>query len=86
LDLQSKLNITSKVKKSLEQDLVQLKKTLYDTKNQYREELEGLTSQNQLLEKNLKRIEREMPKIKRENHELVKKVRDLECANVELEQ
>jgi len=43
LDLQSQLKITNKVKKSLESDLVQLKKSLYETKQQYRSELEGLT-------------------------------------------
>jgi len=34
----------------------------------------------------LKRIERDLPKIKKENTELGKKVRDLEILNAELEQ
>ena len=61
-----------------------LKKTLYDTKNQYREEQEALTSQNQQLEKALQKIEREMPRLKSENGRLVRQVVDLEKANREL--
>lgn len=66
------------MKKSLEKDLVGLKKTLYDTKNQYREELEALTAQNQQLEKALQKIEREIPRLKTENGRLVRQVADLE--------
>ena len=50
LDLQSQLGITQQVKTSLEKELVSLKRTLFDSKNQYRNELNELTNQNQQLE------------------------------------
>ena len=46
IDLQNQLTITTKVKNSLEKELVSLKKTLFNTKNQYRDELACLTAQN----------------------------------------
>lgn len=47
LDLQSQLGITQQVKTSLEKELVSLKRTLFDSKSQYRDELNVLANQNQ---------------------------------------
>lgn len=62
-----------------------LKKQLFETKEQYRTEIQGLSSHNKQLEKSLKAIEREMPCLRRENTELCKQLKKLEQENLELE-
>ena len=43
-DLKNQLDITAKVKTSMEQEMSTLKRTLFESKNQFREQLNMLTT------------------------------------------
>jgi len=75
--LQNELTITAKVKNSLEKQLVSLKKTLFNTKNQYRDELTSLTARNQKLELQIQKLDSEVPAFKSENEKLLKQLESL---------
>ena len=75
--MQNELTITAKVKNSLEKELVSLKKTLFNTKNQYRDELTSLTARNQKLELQIQKLDGEVPAVKSENEKLLKQLESL---------